>query len=237
MVVWVRSDRCLRVIQLNTHQGCAAEWTRKAELRKPQFGLLPTNARKKYIIWAYCTLQSNYYLSQLGIESHKLPINIMRVPGLGLVSLLQALAHISPVLCHVLTHHKTCKSTPNDPSWPSISQWAHLNESLSGRLLHPSPPALACHVSYPGSNDTCSDIMSSWSTFAFHQDNPISTAWNNMNDDSCLPTTSSPCTGLGYPVYVVNATSANHVKLAIHFARKNNIRLNVKASGHDYLKR
>lgn len=58
-----------------------------------------------------------------------------------------------------------------------------------------------------------------------------------MNNDSCLPNTSAPCSGLGYPIYVVNATSANDVKLAIDFARKNNVRLNVKASGHDYLKR
>jgi hypothetical protein len=58
-----------------------------------------------------------------------------------------------------------------------------------------------------------------------------------MNNDSCLPDTAKPCNGLGYPVYVVNATSANDVKLAIDFARKNNVRLNVKASGHDYLRR
>ncbi|KAJ5619478.1 hypothetical protein N7510_003462 [Penicillium lagena] len=79
--------------------------------------------------------------------------------------------------------------------------------------------------------------MSSWNTFAFHQDNPVSTAWNNMNNDSCLPNTTAPCSGLGYPVYVVNATSANDIKLAIDFARENNVRLNIKASGHDYLKR
>jgi hypothetical protein len=79
--------------------------------------------------------------------------------------------------------------------------------------------------------------MKSWNTFAFHQNDPISTAWNNMNNDSCLPNTSASCSGLGYPVYVVNASSANDVKLAIDFARENNIRLNIKASGHDYLKR
>ncbi|KAJ5291272.1 hypothetical protein N7478_000523 [Penicillium angulare] len=58
-----------------------------------------------------------------------------------------------------------------------------------------------------------------------------------MNNDSCLPDNSAPCSGLGYPTYVVNATSAKEVKLGIDFARKNNIRLTVKASGHDYLKR
>lgn len=160
----------------------------------------------------------------------------MRVLGLGALPLLQILAHLPSLLFYVEAHNTTCKSTPNDTSWPSISQWNSLNESLSGRLLHPSPPALACHTSYPGSNETCTEVTSSWSTFAFHQDNPINTAWNNVNNDSCLPNTSAPCSGLGYPVYVVNATSADDVKLAIDFARENNVRLNVKASGHDYLK-
>ncbi|PMD34528.1 FAD-binding domain-containing protein [Hyaloscypha variabilis F] len=130
-----------------------------------------------------------------------------------------------------------CKATPNDDSWPSLSQWNTLNQTLSGRLLHPLPPASSCHVSYPGSNNTCAEVTNSWSNMTFHQNNPISTAWNNMNNDSCIPDPSALCSGLGYPVYVVNASSANDVKLAVDFARENNVRLNVKASGHDYLKR
>lgn len=155
----------------------------------------------------------------------------------GVLPILVTLTYISSIVGHVQAKAPTCKSRPDDSSWPTALQWKHLNESLSGRLLHPPPPALACHSSYPGSNETCANITSSWNTFAFHQDNPISTAWNNMNNDSCLPSTSAPCSGLGYPVYVVNATSAKHVKLAVDFARDNNVRLNVKASGHDYLKR
>lgn len=151
--------------------------------------------------------------------------------------LLPLLAPLSSLLGFVEAHDATCKSTPTDTSWPSTCQWVHLNESLSGRLLRPSPSALACHSSYPGSQAACSDITTSWSTFSFHQNDPVSTAWNNMNNDSCLPETSAPCSGLGYPVYVVNASSASDVKLAIDFARDNNVRLNVKASGHDYLKR
>lgn len=155
---------------------------------------------------------------------------------LRLLPVLQTLVHLSS-LGHVDAHSMACKSTPNDESWPSIPEWNHLNESLSGRLLHPLPPALACHNSDPGSNVSCADIKKSWSSFAFHQDDSVSTAWNNMNNDSCLPTADATCSGLGYPVYVVNATTAEDVKHAIDFARKYNVRLNIKASGHDYLKR
>ncbi|KAJ5097411.1 hypothetical protein N7456_008132 [Penicillium angulare] len=157
---------------------------------------------------------------------------------MGFLYLFQVIAIFTPLLTHASAHGlASCKSTPNDASWPSFSQWSELNSSLSGRLLQPSPPALACHSVYPGSNLTCASITRSWNTFAFHQDNPISTAWNNMNNDSCIPDISAPCSGQGYPTYVINATSASEVKLGIDFARKNNIRLTIKASGHDYLKR
>ena len=161
----------------------------------------------------------------------------MRFAGLGILPVLQTFFHFSSIICSVQAKSTTCKATPNDASWPSISQWTTLNQTLSGRLLHPSPPASACHSSYPGSNDTCAEITTAWKNFTFHQNNPVSTAWNNMNNDSCLPDPSAPCSELGYPVYVVNASSANDVKLAVDFARDNKVRLNVKASGHDYMKR
>lgn len=157
----------------------------------------------------------------------------------NLLPLLQTFFFISPTFSLTApTNSTTCKSTPNDVSWPSIAQWTSLNQTLSGRLLHPLPPASACHSSFPGSsNESCAEVTAVWSDFTFHQDNPISVAWNNMNNDSCLPDPTAPCSGLGYPVYVVNASSANDIKLAVDFARNNSIRLNVKASGHDYLKR
>ena len=162
----------------------------------------------------------------------------MRNPSPRLLLLLQALTQISSVLCHVVRAKAvSCKSTPNDPSWPTIDRWNHLNESLYGRLLHPAPPALACHSSDPADEALCADIKTAWNTFPFHQNNPVSTAWNNINNDSCLPDAAAPCSDEGYPAYVVNASSAYDVKLAIDFARENNLRMNVKASGHDYLKR
>jgi hypothetical protein len=168
----------------------------------------------------------------------KVPIIInMRLAGLGLLPLLHVVFYISSIFCFVQGHYTICKATPNDTSWPSISQWTSLNHTISGRLLNVIPPASACHTSQAVSNDACAMLNASWTTFAFHQDNPVSTAWNNMNNDTCLPDPSAPCTGLGYPVYVVNASSANDVKFAVDFARENNVRLNIKASGHDYLKR
>lgn len=213
-----------------------------AELRLPQFGALPTGLKCVYIKtarWTLGTLSS--YLTQTLFpwafnRRSSLCTKKMHLSGLGLLSL-QTFFYISSILRPVQAQNKTCKPTTNDASWPSISQWNSLNQTLSGRLLYPLPPASACHSFGPGSNDTCAEITASWSEFTFHQDNPVSTAWNNMNNDSCLPDQQAPCSGLGYPVYVVNASSANDVKLAVDFAREHNVRLNIKASGHDYMKR
>jgi FAD/FMN-containing dehydrogenase len=60
---------------------------------------------------------------------------------------------------------------------------------------------------------------------------------NNWNNDTCLPIATYPCSGQGYPIYVVNATCAEDVKKGVDFARENNVRLVVKGTGHDYLGR
>lgn len=146
--------------------------------------------------------------------------------------LLSLLFYVIPSCCSF------CKSTPGTPDWPSAGQWASLNSSLSGRLLQPTPPAAVCHPNLSVYDDAaCSYIQSQWPLQAFHSNNPISVDSNNWSNDTCLPSPLAPCTADGYPVYVVNASTAEDVKCAINFARKHHIRLNVKGSGHDYLGR
>ena len=134
---------------------------------------------------------------------------------------------------------QSCKAYLGSPSWPSPSKWKALNDSISGRLLQPPPPGAVCHPGQPTYNQAiCPTIQYLWNNSVdWHATNPISSAWNNWNNDSCLPYLPSPCSGEGYPVYVVNATSKKDVKKGVDFARENNVRLVVKASGHDYLGR
>jgi hypothetical protein len=111
-----------------------------------------------------------------------------------------------------------CKAVPGTPAWPSAAAWAKLNASTGGRLLHPSPPAAVCHSHQPTYNESeCSAVQSEWSLFPFHDDNPVSVGSNEFTLDSCLPEASSPCSSEGYPVYVINATTAEHAKLGVDF--------------------
>jgi len=42
------------------------------------------------------------------------------------------------------------------------------------------------------------------------------------------------CSIGNYPIYVVNATTAEHVSKALEWAGKKNIRVTVKSTGHSY---
>ena len=136
------------------------------------------------------------------------------------------------------SHSPRCKAIPGSSDWPSPSEWAALNSSISGRLINPSPPGAVCHPSQPTYNPvTCPAVQSGWLTSIWHTNDPVSTIENNWNNDTCLPIPTAPCSGAGYPVYVVNATCAEDVKRGVDFARKNSVRLIVKGTGHDYMGR
>lgn len=131
-----------------------------------------------------------------------------------------------------------CKAAPGTASWPSAQSWKQLNSSTSGHLLAPSPPGAVCHPDQPTfDNATCSYVATAWSNCTFHANNPISVDFDNWTNDTCLPDPAAPCSAAGYPIYVVNATTAQDVSATINFARDHNVRLIVKGSGHDYLGR
>lgn len=88
----------------------------------------------------------------------------------------------------------SCKASPGSPSWPSQSKWNALNSSISGRLLEPAPPGAVCHPGQPTYNAaTCPIVAAEWYTVDFYAEDPISNAWPNWNNDSCLPWLPSPC--------------------------------------------
>lgn len=112
----------------------------------------------------------------------------------------------------------SCKSIPGDSSWPSPATWTQFNTTLSGQLLQPDPPGAVCHSTHSTYNSTlCTKVQAQWSSEFFHQRDPISAEWNNWNNDSCLPDERYPCSSSGYPVFVVNATTKEHVKDGVDF--------------------
>ena len=129
-----------------------------------------------------------------------------------------------------------CKLTPDSPKWPSAVEWEALNRTIGGRLIKPTPFAAVCHANQPTFNPSrCA--ATDWTAPATYANSPIGIMTPNFSNDSCLPQPQYPCSGEGFPIYVINASCADHAAAGIDFARGHNIRLNVKGSGHDYLGR
>jgi hypothetical protein len=127
-----------------------------------------------------------------------------------------------------------CKAFPGDPSWPSEDEWARLNQTLDGALLHPLPPASVCYSSSPNFNAEACGFLASGnaSRTTFYLDDPVTilTQWPQGNTCPLLSanSTGKNCTQGGFPVYVVNATTVKHVQAAVNFARNKNVRLIIK---------
>ncbi|KAF6832073.1 isoamyl alcohol oxidase [Colletotrichum musicola] len=134
-----------------------------------------------------------------------------------------------------------CKCTPGDRCWPSDKEWGRFNSSVAGRLIQTTPPAAPCYAGPSRDAATCQVVTAGWSTAPFQASQPI--GYMYPINGSCplaqfvtnAPATS--CTIGNSPVYAVNVTEEEHISKAIEFAKKNNIRLVIKSTGHDFLQR
>lgn len=130
-----------------------------------------------------------------------------------------------------------CKTIQASPSWPAAEAWGILNSTLGDHLIAPLPPGAVCHPSQQSFDAAaCLSVTQQWNSSIFHSNNPLSVDWPNFND-SCLPEASGFCDLSAYPANIINASTSDHVRTAVDFARENNIRLVVKATGHDVLGR
>ncbi|KAK5744039.1 hypothetical protein LTR17_002377 [Elasticomyces elasticus] len=134
-----------------------------------------------------------------------------------------------------------CKFAPTDECWPSLSIWNALNATTNGHLIKSEPEAISC---YPGpAHDVtkCAAIDASWTDARFHSQNPVGLSY--PIDDTCPPINTTAgevadtCTLGSNPWYAVNATSTQDVISAITFAKRLNVRLVIKDTGHDLLGR
>ncbi|KAI0097223.1 hypothetical protein GGR51DRAFT_553255 [Nemania sp. FL0031] len=153
-----------------------------------------------------------------------------------IIDSLLVLGDASTVRAEAHSDYAACKAFPGTAAWPSEESWTKFNTTLGGKLIKPGPPPGAvCHPGEPTFNsDQCTIVTTAWGTYDFHQANPVSNMWEQFNNDTCLVGPNTPCSGAGYPAYVVNATTAVDIKLSLEFARENNVRVVVKSSGHDF---
>lgn len=131
--------------------------------------------------------------------------------------------------------------TPSQSCWPSTNEWKKLNGSVDGQLILDTPVAISCYPG-PAQNPTqCAVVNQNWSKNTFQQEFPV--GYSYPLNITCPPVDASAgqtpgtCTLGNNPVYTVNATRVEHVAAGIRFAKKNNLRLVIRDTGHDLLGR
>jgi hypothetical protein len=131
-----------------------------------------------------------------------------------------------------------CKAAPGAAGWPAAADWAALSRQVNGALLQPPPAGAPCHRSSPAySAARCRSVQDAWKSSEFHANHPTSTLWTNVNGYSCEADASSACGSGGFPLYVLNASTAAQVARVVKWAGERNVRVNVKSTGHDFLGR
>ncbi|OSS43294.1 hypothetical protein B5807_12134 [Epicoccum nigrum] len=135
---------------------------------------------------------------------------------------------------------RSCKTTPNDSSWPSSADWNSFNNTINGSLLRTIPVASACWSGNPfGSTVPCEVATDKWSNGTWHSQQPESIDYQVYANNTCLPTgvfgfsAEKGCSIDAFPQYIVNATDEGHVAYAMKWASDRNIRITVKGTGHD----
>lgn len=125
-----------------------------------------------------------------------------------------------------------CKTYPEDAAWPAPQDWQSLNTTVNGNLIKYTPPAAVCAPLSPLFNPSkCADVKKLWGYQAFATADPGLISAIRFTNNSCNPD-AGVCSQGYYPVYVVAAKNAADVAAAVRFARKRNVRLNIKNTGH-----
>ena len=131
-----------------------------------------------------------------------------------------------------------CKAAPGTAGWPSAADWAALSRQVGGALWQPAPAGAPCHRNHPAySARRCRGVQDAWKSSEFHANHPTSTLWTNVNGYSCEAGGGGTCGTAGFPLYVLNASSAGQIARVVKWAGERNVRVNVKSTGHDFLGR
>ncbi|TVY54878.1 putative FAD-linked oxidoreductase, partial [Lachnellula suecica] len=137
---------------------------------------------------------------------------------------------------------------PGQQCWPTPLEWQALNTSLSGALFLTHPLGEPCYPSTRLTDpETCSLAEAASSNNTSRGAHYGQTYWGNWeacgtsgcglqsSDPSKLLYSSCSLGRLGS--YYIDVRNASHISTALLFAKKHNIRISIKNTGHDFFGR
>lgn len=129
-----------------------------------------------------------------------------------------------------------CKTYPGDAGWPSLADWRTLNRTVGGNLFAYVPLGSVCSsTSSQYDAAGCASVRSKWVTQALVQADPGLVRATTYTNNTCNPpavAVGAPCTQGYYPEYVLQAKNRRDIAAVVRFAKKRNLRLNIKNTGH-----
>ncbi|KAJ5770175.1 uncharacterized protein N7511_002226 [Penicillium nucicola] len=128
-----------------------------------------------------------------------------------------------------------CRCFPGDACWPAEDVWSKFNQSIDGRLVKTVPLGKLCHTpNYDAAQ--CATLREGWTVPEEHYESSSSIMAPYFTNGTCDPfhPISKPCTLGNYVSYSVNVTTPEQISKALQFATKQNIRVVVRNTGHDY---
>ncbi|KAJ7729738.1 FAD-binding domain-containing protein [Mycena metata] len=150
---------------------------------------------------------------------------------------LPLLCALSSVRAAETSKTQMCRNVPGSAGYPNAAAWNALNASISGRLVTMVPSAKFCATRAGG----CTDAE--WTSAVFRSEIPGAMNQPNWEQGYDLTPPSlcylngTTCGQGDDPLYSVEAETVADIQTAVKFAAAHNLRVAVKASGHDYLGR
>ncbi|KAL3449503.1 hypothetical protein BJX65DRAFT_39414 [Aspergillus insuetus] len=138
-------------------------------------------------------------------------------------------------------HQSDCRCRPHQSCWPSPQEWNALNQSVNGNLVTVRPVADACHSGRE--TEACESVLALSTNSTWRAAQPGAVQWRNWEswperDEYCyIEALDKPCGQGRVSLYSTIATSAADIQKSVRFAKKHNLRLAIKNSGHCFLGR
>lgn len=136
-----------------------------------------------------------------------------------------------------------CRCRPQDNCWPSDQEWSLLNNSINGNLFAVRPAASVCYGA-EFNPAACKDATEQWTNSAWRASEPGAVQWTNWetwpsHHEKCdIGMARNTTCGQGrVSLYSARVQSASDIQHAVRFAKDKNLRIVIKASGHDFLGR
>ncbi|KAJ3575466.1 hypothetical protein NP233_g1083 [Leucocoprinus birnbaumii] len=129
-----------------------------------------------------------------------------------------------------------CRNIPGSPGYPTTTEWDALDSSVGGRLVQALPSGEVCRLTLCSTADWTSANWRNTVPGAMNQVN-WEQDYNSVPPSLCGQFTPAICGQGDVPPFAILAQTAEDIQAGVNFAREHNLRLSIKASGHDYLGR